>query len=408
MNIILINHYAGSDRHGMEYRPYYLAREWVKLGHKVIIIAASVSHVRSQQPDITGTVTEENLDGIRYLWLKTPEYHGNGVRRVLNMLAFVWRLAGLRKKLVSEFKPDTVIDSSTYPMDIYPARSIAKTARAKLIFEVHDLWPLSPMELGGMSRWHPFIMVMQWAENYAYRMADRVVSILPKAESHMQEHGMELHKFIYIPNGIVVEEWQDDNMTLPQQHIEVLERLKKDGRFIVGYAGTHGLANALNNLVKVASLIQNQPVSIVLVGQGPEKETLQRQALDLKLTNVIFLPPVSKSAIPKLLTFMDALYTGLNRNPLYRFGICPNKLMDYMMAAKPVIHAVEAGNDMVAESGCGISVSPENPAAVADAIMQLISMSDAERKKMGEMGRAYVLAHHDYQVLAKKFVEIME
>lgn len=408
MNIMLINHYAGSKKHGMEYRPYYMAREWVKLGHAVSIVAGSVSHVRNQQPDMRGKVTGECIDGIRYMWLQTPGYHGNGVRRVLNIVSFVRRLSNLGKNLANEFRPDVVVASSTYPLDIYPAYNIAKSASAKLIFEVHDLWPLSPIELGNMSKWNPFIMVMQMAENHAYRVADRVVSMLPKACNHMKDHGMAPHKFNYIPNGIVVEEWENDNATLPQQHFEVLDKLRQKGRFVVGYAGAHGLANSLHSLIEAASLIGDQPFSIVLVGQGPEKEALQRMASDLKLTKIVFLPPVSKSAIPELLDFMDALYIGLQRQPLFRFGVSPNKLMDYMMSATPVIQAIEAGNDLVAESGCGISVPPENPKAVAEAIIKLMNMTPIERRAIGLRGKDYVLANHDYRFLAQQFLTVMD
>ncbi|RYE87417.1 MAG: glycosyltransferase WbuB, partial [Oxalobacteraceae bacterium] len=166
MNILLINHYAGSVRHGMEYRPYYLAREWVRLGHRVHIVASSESHIRSQAPQLQGTGRlDETIDGIHYAWLATPPYRGNGAGRVRNMLAFVLRLRRDADMLARSVRPDVVIASSTYPLDIWPAARIAGRAGARLLFELHDLRPLSPMELGGYSRWHPFIMLLQAAED---------------------------------------------------------------------------------------------------------------------------------------------------------------------------------------------------------------------------------------------------
>nr|HPG80754.1 glycosyltransferase [Piscinibacter sp.] len=165
MNILLINHYAGSPRHGMEYRPYYLAREWVRLGHRVQIVAASWSHVRSVQPSPAGDeVIDETIDGIAYRWLPTPPYGGNGVGRVLNIWAFLKQLWRDAPRWASEFRPDAVIASSTYPMDIWVARRIARLAGARLVHEVHDLWPASPIELSGMSPRHPFILLCQKAE----------------------------------------------------------------------------------------------------------------------------------------------------------------------------------------------------------------------------------------------------
>lgn len=407
MNILLINHYAGSIRHGMEYRPYYMARKWMEQGHEVTIVAASYSHLRSEAPRLNGGTAEETIDGVRYLWLRTPAYQGNGARRAVNMLSFVARLSAMAPMLAERFRPEAVIASSTYPLDIVPASRIAERCGARLVYEVHDLWPLSPIELGGISPGHPFMRLLQWAEDYAYRKADRVVSMLPKAAEHMMAHGMAPEKFAYVPNGVVAEEWSQ-RAVLPETHERLLRTLKAEGSFLVGYAGSHGTANALEWLIRSVPLVDGLPVRFVLVGQGPEKERLQLLARRFGGDGVLhFLPPVPKSAVPELLRRMDALYIGFRRSPLYRFGVSPNKLMDYMMSGKPVINALEAGNDPIAESGGGLSIPPEHPEAVADAVRKLWSMSEAERRRMGERAKRYVLEKHDYRVLAGRFIEVM-
>ena len=405
MNILLINHYAGSTAHGMEYRPLYLAREWKYLGCRVTIVAATSSHLRTVPPVTQGDYTAEDVGGIRYIWLKTPGYRGNGARRVLNIGAFIGQLLRHRARLIRDCRPEVVIASSTYPMDNVPAHLIAKACGARLVYEVHDLWPLTPVELGGMSPRHPFIMLMQWAEDFAYRKADRVVSMLPYAAEHMQRHGMAPHKFAHVPNGVDPAEWRGPGTPIPQEHGDALARLKAEGRFILGYAGSHGVANALTFLVNSAPMLQGYPIALVLVGQGPEKEALRQQARHSGLTNVGFLSPVSKAAMPALLTAMDACFIGSNRKSIYRFGVCPNKLFDYMMAGRPVIHAIEAPGDLVAVSGCGISIPPENPRAIADAVLRLMALRPTERQAMGQRGRQYILAHHDYRVLARQFLE---
>jgi glycosyltransferase involved in cell wall biosynthesis len=407
MNILLINHYAGSKTHGMEYRPYYLSREWVRLGHNVTVVAASYSHLRTRSPDLSGKITDENLDGIRYVWLKTPKYQGNGGGRVFNMLSFLRRLFNHYYEIVGHWKPDVVIASSTYPLDIFPAYRFSQKTGAKLIFEIHDLWPLSPIELGGMPRWHPFIVVMQIAENFACRRSDRIVSILPKTARYLEKHGMEADKFFYVPNGVDIEESETSNEGLPKPHAGILKEIHASRRFVVGYVGAHGLANSLDSFIEAAKVLVDHSVTFVLVGQGPEKESLQRKAQSLKAENIFFLPPVQKAAVPSLLAEMDSLFIGWKRQPLYRFGVSPNKLMDYMMAGKPVIHAIEAGNDLVAESGCGITVPPEDPEAIASAIEQLRGMTPIERQMMGAKGKEYILSNHDYRVLAGRFLDAM-
>jgi glycosyltransferase involved in cell wall biosynthesis len=364
--------------------------------------------VRSRQPVVANGFAREAVDGLEYVWIRTPAYEGNGFARIRNMAAFVARLSTQEAELTRDFKPDAVIASSTYPLDILPASRLARRHGARLMFEVHDLWPLSPMELGNFSRWHPFIMTMQMAENFAYRRADKVISMLPNAEAHMQSHGLAPGKFVYIPNGIDVAEWEHAREPLPQALLARLRDLRASGRFIVCYAGAHGIANALDTLLEAAALTRDQPINYVLVGQGPEKARLRALAAERRLSNVELHDAVPKQAVPALLAQADILYVGLQRQPLFRFGISPNKLMDYMMAGRPVIMSIEAGNDMVAEAGCGISVPAEDSVAVADAVRQLASLPREKRADFGERGRHYVLTHHDYNILAERFLDALQ
>ncbi len=478
MNILLINHYAGSPRHGMEYRPYYLAREWVRAGHRVQIVAAAWSHVRSRQPQVGSEPLDETIDGIAYRWLPTPPYGGNGIGRVRNIwvfLAGLWRESAL---LVEGVQPDVVIASSTYPMDIWVARRIARMARAKLVYEVHDLWPASPIELSGMSRWHPFIMLCQKAENDAYRDADVVVSMLPKVADHMRAHGLDLRKLHIVPNGVALDEWEPRGSeavavgppaieaspsfplprstealpsetlrrealqpealqpealqpealqpeaiqpetppteslavdappggALPPELAAHLEHLRAAGRTVVGYAGSHGRPNALDVLLDAAALLRCEPFSFVLVGDGHEKARLAERVRREGLDHIALYAPIAKAQIPRLLHAFDIAYIGWQRVPIYRFGIAPNKLMDYMMAGCVVLHSVDAGNDPVAEADCGLTVAPESPQAVVDGLRALAAQTTEARRLMGERGREFVLRHHTWPVLAQRFIE---
>jgi len=403
MNILLLNHYAGSALHGMEFRPFYLAREWVRAGHKVQIVAASFSHIRANQPQFGGAVLDEVIDGIAYHWYATPAYGGNGVGRVRNMLSFLWALWCDARRLAREFKPDVVIASSTYPMDIWPARRIVRFSKAKLVFEVHDLWPLSPMELGGMSKWHPFIMWVQLAEDHAYRHADKVISMLPKASGYMQTRGMAEHKFAYIPNGVDEGEWAQPS-PLPPEVQARLDVLRTNGLPLVGYAGTYGLANALDVLLDAAHQLKGR-AHIVLVGTGPERDRLLTRVAQEGLSNVELLPSVSKQSIPTFLATLDIAYIGFLPQPLYRFGISPNKLMDYMMAGRPVVIAIDVENSPVDEARCGITVSPGDSVAVAQAVLRLTSLTAKERAAMGQSGREFILKHQTYRTLAMRFLD---
>jgi glycosyltransferase involved in cell wall biosynthesis len=405
LRLLLVNHYAGSLRHGMEFRPFYLAREWRRLGHAVLVVAASQSHLRSVAPRVQGASAREQIDGVDYLWLRTPAYRGNGAGRVFNIAVFCLRLAARARQLAREFRPDVVIASSTYPMDIWPARRIARIAGARLVHEVHDLWPLSPVELGGMSPRHPFIRVCQAAEDTACREADVVVSMLPRVHEHLRARGLDLRKLHIVPNGVLVDEWSAPAAPLDVALAAHIDAARAEGRAVVVYAGAHGIANALDSLLDAAALLRDEPFAFVLVGDGAERARLAARVDAERLANVRLFEPIAKGQIPSLLARADIAYVGLQRVPIFRFGIAPNKLMDYMMAGCAVLCAIEAGNDPVAEADCGLTVQAESASAIADGLRRLAALAPAERAAMGARGRDYVRRHHDWPVLARRFVE---
>lgn len=412
MRLLLVNHYAGSPAHGMEFRPYYLAREWVRAGHEVTIVAASYSHVRAVQPEVGAEPREEFIDGIRYRWLPTPHYAGNGVGRLRNILSFLRQLRADAWRLTREFRPDAVIASSTYPMDIWVAKKLARLAKSKLVYEVHDLWPLSLIELSGMSPRHPFALLCGKAEADAYRDADVVVSMLPCVQEHMAGRGLDLRKLHIVPNGFAPEEWQGTaspgGAPLDAALTAHLDAERAAGRTVVGYAGSMGLPNALDVLLDAAARLKQAPLSFVLVGSGHEAARLAGRVQAEGLTRVRFFPPIPKAQIPALLARFDIAYIGWQRTPIYRFGIAPNKLIDYLMAGRAILHSVEAGNDPVAEAGAGLTVPPEDPQAVAQGLLQLAALPAAERAAMGDRGRAFAMAHHAYPVLAARFIEALQ
>lgn len=402
MNILIINHYAGSPVYGMEFRPYYLGREWTKLGHQVTIVGSTFSHLRKTQP----TKGQETICGIKYFWLPGNKYQGNGIGRVFSMLLFVTRLFLNYKQIIEISNPDIVIASSTYPMDNIAARFYAKKTRAKYIYEVHDLWPLSLIELGGISKRHPFIRIIQWCENYSYKHCNAVISMLPNAQKHMIEHGLEKTKFHCIPNGIIKEDWERPEH-LPVEHQTLISHLKKKF-FTIGYAGAHGTANSLKAVIDAIKTLENDRVVLILVGTGQEKENLKAYVRDNKITKIYFLPPISKYQIPTFLKQMDVLYIGLQRQSLFRFGISPNKLFDYMIAGKPIIQAIDAGNNIVKEANCGIYVEPDNSKAIADAILQLKNSRENVLWNYGQNGKKYVIENNTYDRLASRFMQIIK
>lgn len=407
MNILLINHYAGSLEHGMEYRPFYFAREWVRMGHTVNIISADFSHLRVKNPTIENDFESEVIEGVNYYWVKSINYQGNGAKRALSMFKFVLKLYLNAKKIAKKLKPNVVIASSTYPLDTFAAQRIAKLSKAKLVHEIHDMWPLTLTEIGGMSKCNPFVVVMQIAENSFSKNSDIVVSILPKTKKYLMTHGMKEESFHYIPNGIVKGDW-DKHVDMPQEHSDVLGDLKNKHKFIVGYFGGHALSNALYILLEVAENIDIAEIHFVLVGDGVEKKNLQRLAQEKSLDNITFMPSVPKLSVPKLLENFDCIYIGGESHSLYRFGVGLNKLYDSMMAGKPIIYALDSANDDVANYKCGISVKSGDVKEIINAVKCLYNVDNKTRQEIGSRGKKAVLENYEYTILAKKFENILK
>jgi hypothetical protein len=258
---------------------------------------------------------EETIDGIDYRWLATPSYRGNGAARVRNMLAFVLRLQRERRG----WRPNCGRMRDRFqhlPARHLAGHRIARLAGARLLFEVHDLWPLSPMELGGHSRWHPFIMLLQAAEDRACRRADAIVSILPKVRAHLEAHGMAPHKLHLVPNGVDPAEWECADALLP-----ALARARPSAPCAARAASSSAMP------ARTASRMPSAPCSMPRSGYATSRwpscwwapvrtsRRWQRQAAELGLANVHFFDPVSKRQVPALLQRFDVAYIGWRRQP---------------------------------------------------------------------------------------------
>lgn len=343
MNIVYINFFAGSKLLGMEFRTYYLSKHWVKMGNNVSILASSYAHTRITQPTVKKNLDKEIIDGVDYYWIKSRSYKGNGLNRVLSHVTFICKLVLYSTRLSRELKPDVVIASSTFLLDFYPAYLLSKLTGAKLVHEIHDLIPLSLIEIFKYSRYNLFILMLSITERIIYKKSDKIVSILPNAYLHLKKFGVSEDKYTAIPNGLDLTEWHDSNLPLPAKLDSSIREYRKNGFFIVGYAGYIAPQNSLDTLIDTAELLKEEKIVFFIVGDGPNREDLITVVDDKKLTNIIFHGLIPKKAIPSFLNQMDALFLAFKDLELYKYGVNTNKLYDYMMSAKPVIQVQTAG-----------------------------------------------------------------
>ena len=406
MNILLINHYAGSPNMGMEFRPYYFAREWIKKGHNVSIIASDFSHLRRINPKIRNDFDKSVIDGISFYWIKTLRYNSNGLKRAISMFEFVLKANRCAKWIISEINPDIVICSSTYPLDTFVGQKIKRLShkKVKLVHEIHDMWPLTPVELGNMSKNNPFIRILQIAENSFCKNADEIVSLLPEAKGYLVEHGMEPSKYHVVTNGVVIEEWECPQ-ELPDYLDKHFKEVKLKGYTSICFCGSIHKASALEYLIEAAAKLDY--VYITFIGPGVDRSELERKAKPYS-NRIKFFDPIPKKCIPNVFDNIDIFYVGSLDYPLNRFGICMNKVFDAMMGGKPILYAVNGPNNYVEDYQCGITVSPENIDELVKGINILSQMSENEKKIMGENGKRAALDVFNYNKLAERFLEILE
>ncbi len=410
MNILYINHYAGSPEMGMEFRPYYFSKKWQEVEENVDIIAASYSHLRRKNPNVNKDFQNENIDGVKYHWIKTVDYNSNGLRRTLSLFQFVFKLWIKSGYIIKKFNPDVVICSSTYPLDTFVAQRLKKKSKKKLVYihEFHDMWPATLIEIGGMSKHHPFVKLIAYGEKKACMNADFIVSLLEYTEDYFLSLGAKQGRFKCIPIGIDPDKWE--NKGLNHSHQIALMNLKKDGKFIVGYFGGHALSNALEVLIDVADRFndKSKDLHFVLVGNGTEKEKLIEHAKTRGLDNITFLPQVEKSEIPGLLSYFDCIYMGTKNSQLYRFGMCLNKMVDAMMSGKPLVCAITSPPTWAEKSGCAIITASENVDEISQAIEKIRLMDPEGKEKMGQNGIEFVKEELNLDILSKRFLDIMK
>jgi len=398
-NIWIINQYCGSIFHGMNFRSWYFAKELKKKGHCPHIISASFSHLLFKFPATNGKFTFENVEDIPFTWVKVAKYSGSqSIGRVLVMIQFMINLIFLPKKKLQ--KPDVIIVSSLSPLPIVSAYFWSKKYKAKLLFEVRDIWPLSLIEIGGFSKLNPLVLFFGWFEKFAYKRADKVISVLPNAKPHMESRGMNKDKFIHIPNGFNMEE-----MKKSKDLDKSIANLIPKNKFIVGYTGSLGASNAMEYLIKASNYLENnENIHFLIFGKGQHLEKLKNNAKN----NVSFLGEIDKSQIQSAISFFDVCYIGWHNHSLYRFGISPNKIFEYMYSGKPIIHSVNTSNDIVQIAEAGISLEPENPREITNKIIEISKMENEILKKWGENGKKYVKENHTYSHLTQLLISTIK
>jgi glycosyltransferase involved in cell wall biosynthesis len=400
MHILLIHQaFAALDEPGGT-RHHELARFLSGEGHRVTVIASPVSYLTGEAglpagKNSSSDTLEENITILRAYTYQA--LHKSFVHRVAAFFSFMVSsfFLGLRVK-----KVDLVWGTSPPIFQGWTAWMLARLKRVPFLFEVRDLWPEFAIAVGVLK--NPTLIKMSlWLERFLYRHADRVVVNSPGFVDHVKTRGARSVELI--PNGA------DPAMFAASESGEAFRRQHHlEDSFVVLYAGAHGMSNDLSVVLEAAKSLESKPeIKIVFLGDGKEKTNLLAQAELLRLENVLFLPPIPKTDMPAALAGADACLAILRPLDAYKTTY-PNKVFDYMAAARPVVLVIDGViREVVESAGCGIYVPPGDSMKLAAAIISLAEDRDRCRK-MGLAGRNYLEEKFSRTAIAGKLLELME
>ena len=399
MHILLVHQAFAALNEPGGTRHHELARHLVQRGHTVTVIASALTYLTGSAAGerIPWVQEEDGGEGITILRAYTYNaLHRSFFHRLLSFFSFMFSsfVIGLGVR-----KVDVVWGTSPPIFQGVTAWLLARLKRAVFLFEVRDLWPAFAVAVGVLTN-RTLIWMSEWLERFLYRRADQLIVNSPGFIEHIQARGGK--DVVLISNGAEASMFdpEADGHALRQAHV-------LEGKFVVLYAGAHGMSNDLDVVLDAAALLAGRPeIAIVLLGDGKDKPNLVAQAAQAGLVNVRFLPPLPKAEMRAALAAADACLAILKPVEMYK-TVYPNKVFDYMAAGQATILAIDGVIREVIERGeAGVFVPPGDPAALAAAIRELADHPERARR-MGANARAYLLAHFDRPKVAAELDELL-
>lgn len=406
MKIWIINHYAIPPSLGGLVRHYYFSKFLQEKGHEVKIFTSSKIHNTDVNmiTDKTAYI-EKDMDGVEYTFVRSSDYKGNGIDRIINMLQFPVRIWSVCKKFE---KPDVIYTSSPDLFTAISAVLLAKWLKVRKVVEVRDLWPESIVEYSGFSRKNPIIQILYQMERWLYKNADELIFTMAGGKKYIKDkgwtRGINPKKIHHVNNGVDLEEFEYN-----REHFQIQdEDLENEDVFKVVYAGSIRNANNVETLVKaVEELNEPDKCCLLLYGDGTDKESLEQYCREKNLKNIKFKGKIEKKYIPYILSKSDLNIINYKQTDLWRYGGSQNKLFEYLASGKPICSNVQMGYSLIEEYHCGIEKDIQDTKEYADLLRRFIEMSEEEYKSYFE--KSYHVAQmHDFKALTNKLEKILK
>jgi glycosyltransferase involved in cell wall biosynthesis len=381
-------------------RSYLLMKQLALMGHRLTIITSD-SNQLADPPQLETDYLFQQVDGMQLCWVRTFKYSvAKSLRRIISWLHFEWRLLWLPKHKLT--KPDVVVVSSLSLLTVVNGLWWRMRYKCRLIFEVRDIWPLTITEEGGFKPSNPFVWGLGVIERLGYKHADAIVGTMPNLGEHVLQV-LGYSKTAYcIPMGV-----DATTLTIAEPlPINYEATYFPKEKFVVAHVGSIGITNALDSFLDCAEAMQDQPnIHFLVVGDGDLRDAYQKKYVNLG--NLTFGPKVSKAMVPTVLAKCDLLYFSVHVSKVWQYGQSLNKVIDYMMAGKPVVASYTGFPSMINEANCGTYVPAGDVAALKDEIARYARMETQERLLIGARGKAWLIENRSYDKLAKEYLGII-
>jgi len=403
MNILMLSQYFHPEVGATQTRVYEFAKHLARKGHKVTVIAEFPNHPTGIIPkEYKGKLFErEILDGFEVLrvWVLASPNKGT-LRRMGFYTSYM--LMAIMGGFSSKKKYDVVFATSPPLFVGISGYILSRLKKARFVFDVRDLWPEVAVALGELSN-QKVIRLAEKVEVFLYENSSAIVAVTEGFIKHISNLGIKSGKIHHIPNGTIPEIFDPADIDI---HLKAGFGL--EGKFIVTFAGNHGIAQGLDTIIESAKQLQeHSDIVFFFIGEGPVKQSLIDLKKKYQLSNVIFHPKVPLSQIAKYINMSDILLVPLKKDEVFHTFI-PSKMFDFMCCAKPIILSVDGEARQILEdkAQAGKFVPPEDAAALSEAI--LWSRDNPELcSEYGRNGRDFVLKEYLREQQAQRLESIM-
>lgn len=409
-NVWIWNHYATNMFFDQAGRHYWFAENLIKEGYKPTIFCASTNHFSDNHIDTKGSrYSLDTVNSIPFVFVNTPEYKGNGKKRVLNMISFYRGLFKTAKEYAElNGKPDVILASSVHPLTLVAGVKIAKKLDIPCICEVRDLWPESLVAYGSIKRTSMIAKLLYQGEKWIYKKANSVIMTWEGGGQYIRNQGWDkqinLNKVKHISNGVIIDSFDRNSK---ENQIKDADLDDKNYKNLV-YAGSIRKVNNLGLLIDAAKIIQqkDKQVRFLIFGSGDEKEMLENRCKEENINNIVFKGRVEKKMIPSILKRSYANILHNSSTSLDKYGQSQNKFFEYLAAGRCVIQTYTTGYSVLKKYKCGVSAIKQQPKEIAEIILEACKYNE-KAEQMGANARKAAY-EFDFTKLTKELIRVIE